>query len=230
MREEHSFELPVQAYVLVECMRRRGVEVEAGGGRFIFDFENVMTWRVKAVPEVVPEGDGVVLTWVCGATSGIDTVFSVADTPCIQWTVNPAFLGVRIDAQCTHPRFVETFYWLIDYAVKATPQAQEAEDRRVEKMEKDWWAAVESDDTELPSQEGETQKNKGGRKRLQAHRNALQRLVDGQTRQLNFAQWKTEYEKETGIDPEHTASGAWELHRSMVWRKYSPDETQKSTG
>lgn len=82
----------------------------------------------------------------------------------------------------------------------------------------------------FPASGRKTRKNKGGRKRLQAHGDALQRLKGGQPRQMNFAQWRTEYEKETGIDPEQTASGAWELHRSMVWRKYSSDETPKSTG
>jgi hypothetical protein len=85
---------------------------------------------------------------------------------------------------------------------------------------------------EIVIQEDKTQpkKPKGGRKQIQSHRDALQRLYDKQPRQSNFTQWKTEYETETGIDPEHTESGAWELHRSMVWRKYRPDETQKSTG
>jgi len=67
---------------------------------------------------------------------------------------------------------------------------------------------------------------KGGRPRLKAHQDAIQRLQDEeQSRKSNFYQWKKEYEKETGIDPGQTENGAWELHRSAVWRKNKPDET-----
>lgn len=73
---------------------------------------------------------------------------------------------------------------------------------------------------ELPTPEAKTRKNRGGRKSVQAHRNALQRLLDGQPKEQNRYQWKQEYQEETGLDPEHTESGADELYRAGVWKKY----------
>ncbi len=75
----------------------------------------------------------------------------------------------------------------------------------------------------LPIPEGSTQtdRRKGGRRRLQSHQKALQRLLDGQTREANFYQWKKEYEAETGTDPEHLLSGAWDNHRKSVWEKFA---------
>ena len=81
---------------------------------------------------------------------------------------------------------------------------------------------------ELPVSEDKTRpdKPKGGRPRLKAHQDALQRLQDeGQSKESNFYQWKKEYEKEMKINPDQTESGAWELYRTSVWRQNKPGKT-----
>jgi hypothetical protein len=75
---------------------------------------------------------------------------------------------------------------------------------------------------ELPIPERDNQTNsRGGRKRLQSHQDAIQRLVDGQTRETNFYQWKLDYEEETGTETDEMESGASELYRKSVWKRFT---------
>jgi len=67
----------------------------------------------------------------------------------------------------------------------------------------------------------ERSKPTGGRKRLQSHQDAIQRLVDGQTRETNFYQWKLDYEEETCTKPDAMESGASELYRKSVWKRFT---------
>jgi hypothetical protein len=49
-----------------------------------------------------------------------------------------------------------------------------------------------------------------------SHRAAIKRLNAGEDKELNFKTWRHDYKKETGIDPDYTASGAQELYRKSV--------------
>jgi hypothetical protein len=231
---KETFDLPVQDYVLVACMQRIGRKYEAGGGISETSMEldaDSRIWSVKATPEVTKEGDTTILTWMCGSVPFVDfDVRPVLDTQCFQWRIKPVFLGVRIDATCEHLLLKQTFYKLIVDAEDATPLAQEEEDKRLAELERDWWAAV-ADEPE-PTQQKKKQPDKpaGGPKQMKCNREALQRLRDGQSRKANFYQWKQEYTKEKGIDPDHTKSGASDLHRKNIWEKYQAEITQNSTG
>jgi hypothetical protein len=62
--------------------------------------------------------------------------------------------------------------------------------------------------------------SRGGRPQMKAHKNAITRLQDRESRKVNFYKWKREYQEESGTDPDDMQSGASELYRQMVWRKW----------
>lgn len=59
-----------------------------------------------------------------------------------------------------------------------------------------------------------------------AHADAIQRLLDGQTREANYYQWMKEYQEERGALTQRNTS-ADELYRKNVWKPYRKKLTGK---
>lgn len=162
--EIHNFELEVEAEVLAALMTRLGREVEANGGEYHLEGRGFTTllWRVNAIPEITTEGEAVILTWRCGYGDESNGMYPQMDTPCIRWKITPAFLGIRVKAFCVMARFKPFFYDSINFAEDMATQAQEKENRRLEGLAEDWWAAVGDDipadgeQAQQPGPEGQT--------------------------------------------------------------------------
>lgn len=60
---------------------------------------------------------------------------------------------------------------------------------------------------------------------ITAHKSALARLMEGESKERNFYQWAIDYKEETGTDPDLKKTGARELYRKSVWAVY-----KKQTG
>lgn len=67
---------------------------------------------------------------------------------------------------------------------------------------------------------------RGGHPGRKAHRDAVNRLREGQEKEANYAQWAKDYEEETGTNPDETATGGAELYRKRVWEKRNIDRTK----
>jgi len=89
-----------------------------------------------------------------------------------------------------------------------------------------WPLQTRQDEKELPIPEDKTRpdKPKRGRPQMKCNQDALQRLKDDeQSKVANFYQWKQEYTKETGVNPEQRGKGskASELYTKNVWKKFT---------
>jgi hypothetical protein len=61
---------------------------------------------------------------------------------------------------------------------------------------------------------------RSGNPGLECNRRAIRRLQEGQERAPNYQRWFNDYEEETGVNPDANSSGAAELYKKSVWKKW----------
>lgn len=64
------------------------------------------------------------------------------------------------------------------------------------------------------------QRDRGGNPGRKAHRDAIERLRNGEDRNVNYQTWIGDYAKETGTHPDTMGSGGAELYKKRVWQPF----------